>query len=93
MLQVDYWRGIRRALEEAGVEVLITRVPASASIEERARTLCQVISEKMPGREINLIGHSMGGLDARLLVSHLKPKDFKVRSITTVATPVCLLKG
>lgn len=88
MLQVDYWRGIRKALEEAGVEVLITRVPASASIEERARVLSEVIAQQLPGREINLVGHSMGGLDARLLVSYLKPKDFKVRSVTTVATPV-----
>jgi hypothetical protein len=60
-LQVSYWRGVREAFEAIGVEVLITRVPASASIEERAKILCERIEEKMKGREINIIGHSMGG--------------------------------
>lgn len=68
-----------------GVEVLIGRVPASAStlalssqltlmlslisrlpfagIEERAKVLCALIEQHFPGREVNLIGHSMGGLD------------------------------
>lgn len=61
-LQVSYWRGVREALEEIGVEVLITSVPASASIEERAKKLCEQIEKSMEGREVNLIGHSMGGV-------------------------------
>lgn len=58
-LQFAYWIGIREALEAMGVEVLIGRVPASASIEERAKVLCELIEENFPGREVNLIGHSM----------------------------------
>lgn len=42
-----------------GVQTLIGRVPASASIEERAKVLCQMIGEKFPGQDVNLIGHSM----------------------------------
>lgn len=48
-------------LEANGVEVLITRVPATASVEDRAKILEEVISEKFPGRDVNLIGHSMVG--------------------------------
>ena len=33
-----------------------------------------------------LIPHRQGGLDARLLVSRLKPTAFTVKSITTIAT-------
>ncbi|KAH9822529.1 Alpha/Beta hydrolase protein [Melampsora americana] len=86
-LRISYWRGVKEALEKEGVEVLVARVPASASIEERARILAQFIEEKLPGREVNLIGHSMGGLDSRFLITHLKPTSFKVASLTTIATP------
>lgn len=61
-LQISHWRGIREVLESNGVEVLITRVPATASIADRAAILDEVISEKYEGRKINLIGHSMVSL-------------------------------
>ncbi|KAK4703384.1 triacylglycerol lipase, partial [Phenoliferia sp. Uapishka_3] len=86
-LQFSYWIGVKEALEAIGVEVLIGRVPAAASIEERAKVLCEQIEQTFPGREVNLIGHSMGGLDGRFLISHLKPTTFKVKSLTTIATP------
>ncbi|KAK4046303.1 lipase 2 [Microbotryomycetes sp. JL201] len=86
-LQFSYWVGVREALEALGAEVLIGRVPASASIEERAKVLCELIEATYPNREVNLIGHSMGGLDARFLVSRLRPTTFKVRSVTTISTP------
>ncbi|GAA5920319.1 hypothetical protein JCM1841_004528 [Sporobolomyces salmonicolor] len=86
-LHFSYWVGVQEALEAMGVEVLIGRVPASASIEERAKVLCEMIGERFPGREVNLIGHSMGGLDGRFLISRLQPTNFKVRSLTTISTP------
>lgn len=58
-LQFSYWVGVQEALEAMGVEVLIGRVPASASIEERAKVLSVMIGERFPGRQVNLIGHSM----------------------------------
>jgi hypothetical protein len=38
---------------------LITRVPATASIKDRAAILAEAIEKKYAGREVNLIGHSM----------------------------------
>jgi triacylglycerol esterase/lipase EstA (alpha/beta hydrolase family) len=46
-------------LEQNGVEVLMTRVPATSSIKERAQMLEEAISEKYGGRQVNLVGHSM----------------------------------
>ncbi|KWU47427.1 alpha/beta-hydrolase [Rhodotorula sp. JG-1b] len=86
-LRFSYWIGVEEALQAMGVQTLIGRVPASASIEERAKVLCQMIGEKFPGQDVNLIGHSMGGLDGRFLISHLKPTNFRVRSLTTISTP------
>ncbi|GAA5908960.1 hypothetical protein JCM6882_004955 [Rhodosporidiobolus microsporus] len=86
-LKISYWIGVEEALQAMGVEVMIGRVPASASIEERAKVLCQLIGERFPGREVNLIGHSMGGLDGRYLISRLRPTNFKIASLTTISTP------
>ncbi|GAA6036149.1 hypothetical protein JCM8097_006641 [Rhodosporidiobolus ruineniae] len=86
-LKLSYWVGVAEALEAMGCEVMIGRVPASASIEERATVLETLIAERFPGREVNLIGHSMGGLDGRYLISRLKPTAFKVASLTTISTP------
>jgi len=86
-LQISHWRGIKEVLEGNKTEVSIARVPATSSIEERARTLKAHIEEHFPGRTVNLVGHSMGGLDCRYLIAKLKPYNFKIASLTTIATP------
>ncbi|KAI1850210.1 hypothetical protein JX266_004068 [Neoarthrinium moseri] len=84
---VHYWRGISDALKANGVEVITAAVPPSGSIEERAEKLGQHIAEAAQGKSVNIIAHSMGGLDARHMISHLQPKDVDVCSLVTVATP------
>ncbi|KAI0080363.1 alpha/beta-hydrolase, partial [Panus rudis PR-1116 ss-1] len=86
-VQVSHWRGIKDALEANGVEVLVTRVPATSTPIDRAKVLEEKISEAYPGRSVHLIGHSMGGLDCRYLTTHLTKRKFKVLSITTISTP------
>nr|GAT47848.1 predicted protein [Mycena chlorophos] len=78
-MQISHWWGIREVLESNGTEVLITKVPATSSPEDRAKVLEELISAAFPGRSVHLIGHSMGGLDCS--------RKFKVLSITTIATP------
>lgn len=70
---IQYWRGITEAMRANGIEVILTSVPASASIEERAAKLGQDIATKANGKSVNIIAHSMGGLDARYMISQLKP--------------------
>lgn len=84
---IEYWRDLRPALELHGMEVIIASVPPSASIAHRAEALAELITKQAPNRSVNLIGHSMGGLDARYLLSKLKPNTFKPLSLTTIATP------
>jgi triacylglycerol lipase len=55
-VQVSHWRGIKEVLEANGTEVLITRVPATSSIADRARVLEQKVSEVYPGRDVHLVG-------------------------------------
>lgn len=84
---LQYWRGITEALQANGIEVIIARVPPSASIEERAAKLSKDIEEKAGGKSVNIIAHSMGGLDARYMISQLRPENVKVLSLTTIASP------
>ncbi|CAH7688889.1 triacylglycerol lipase [Phakopsora pachyrhizi] len=84
---LEYWKGIKKSLDKVGVEVYIASVPATASIESRAIKLQEFIEKHLSGRKVNLIGHSMGGLDCRYLISILKPKTFQVVSLTTITTP------
>ncbi|ETN37629.1 uncharacterized protein HMPREF1541_07252 [Cyphellophora europaea CBS 101466] len=84
---VHYWRGIREALQQAGVEVITTSVPTTGSISERAEALHEQVRDKAQGRDVNIVAHSMGGLDARWMISRIQPPEFKVKSLTTIATP------
>lgn len=67
--------------------MILTSVPPSASIEERAVKLSEDIEKKAGGKSVNIIAHSMGGLDARYMISRLKPPNVRVRSLTTIASP------
>jgi triacylglycerol lipase len=82
---VNYLGGLGPFLQERGVRVLFPRVAATGGVETRARQLRQQITA-WTDEPVNLITHSMGGLDARYLITHLGMAD-RVRSLTTIAAP------
>ncbi|KAI1653323.1 putative triacylglycerol lipase [Daldinia decipiens] len=84
---IHYWRGITDVLRANGVEVITATVPPSGSIEQRAEKLAHSIADVARDKSVNIIAHSMGGLDARYMISHLQPKNVDVKSLVTVATP------
>ncbi|KAI1081053.1 putative triacylglycerol lipase [Whalleya microplaca] len=84
---IHYWRGIKDALRANGIEVITAAVPPSGSIEQRAEKLAHGIAEAAQGKSVNIVAHSMGGLDARYMISHLQPQNVDVRSLVTVASP------
>ncbi|KAI1639991.1 triacylglycerol lipase [Biscogniauxia mediterranea] len=84
---IHYWRGISDALAANGVQVIRAAVPPSSRIEQRAEKLAQDIGAEAEGREVSIVAHSMGGLDARYMISRLRPRNVKVRSLVTIASP------
>ena len=82
----EYFRGIRSALEASGNRVLVPDVTPTAGVETRAAELKAAIRAAVGGRPVHVIGHSLGGLDARFMISRLG-MDRQVRSLTTVGTP------
>ena len=88
-----YFKGIRSMLRSKGFEVFHTRVPWAASVEERARALRKNIAEilQQSGKaKINIIAHSMGGLDARHMLFNDRYEGNiheRIASLTTISTP------
>ncbi|MFW5875559.1 MAG: esterase/lipase family protein [Myxococcota bacterium] len=85
---VEYWYEIPAELERAGeTQVFVTEVdPFNGSDVRGAELITQIemILATTGHDKVNLIGHSQGGLDARV-VAHERPD--LVASATTLATP------
>jgi triacylglycerol lipase len=91
-LTVSYFNGVQADLEAHGEsQVFVTVAPPFNSSEVRAQSLApqlDAILKETGAEKLNLIGHSQGGMDARVLVS---PAGLgygnRVASVTTIATP------
>jgi triacylglycerol lipase len=72
-------------LRQCGFRVLFPQVAPTKGVADRAAELRDQV-RGWTDEPVNVIAHSMGGLDARYLITHLGMAD-RVRSLTTVATP------
>jgi triacylglycerol lipase len=84
-----YFRGLEAHL--AGRHAtLFPGVPPLGSSEQRARLLADAIHGKFPRDPVHIIAHSMGGLDARVLIArnhHGLSEPGRIASLTTLSTP------
>jgi triacylglycerol lipase len=80
---------ISEALGRDGHAVFPATLPPFGTVHQRALVLSRDVDRilrETGARKVNLVAHSMGGLDARELVSTLGYGD-RVASITTISTP------
>lgn len=82
----DYFPGVREYLEEGGNRVYVARVSPTGSVARRAADLKRFIEREVPREPVHVVGHSMGGLDARYMTARLGMAS-RVLSVTTVGTP------
>jgi triacylglycerol lipase len=82
----DYFRGILREIRGWGVQAFAPRVHPTAGVYRRAWKLAERIEFLIGDSPFHLVGHSMGGLDARLLASDPAWAS-RVVSLTTIGTP------
>lgn len=83
-LKVDYFRRVARQLEHKGFDVVTTTVPPVSALPVRAAALAAAVAE-LPHDRVTIVGHSMGGLDARWAVSH--GLAARVSDVLTIGTP------
>ena len=81
----DYFRGVAKHLGSLGCDAHAVKLPAAASVPARAQELCEAIAA-LPHARVDVIAHSLGGLDARYALSKLGLAD-RVRSLVTIGTP------
>ncbi len=72
-------------LKQRGFQVLFPEVAPTGKVVERAAQLREQIL-RWTDEPVNLIAHSMGGLDARYMIAHLDMAK-RVQTLTTVSTP------
>jgi triacylglycerol lipase len=83
---VEYFYGLPKYFESQGTRVLVVDLPSWHSLERRSEDLRLQIEAAFPGERVNLLGHSMGGLDARALAADPLFGE-RVASVTTLGTP------
>src|SRR5438132_9198875 len=81
-----YFAGIPELLRSAGNRVLVPGLSPTAGVAVRAQELKDFLARESPREPVHLLAHSMGGLDARYMISCLGARD-QVLSLTTLGTP------
>lgn len=80
-----YFRKIKEFYSHTGTDVRVVEMGTDGSIGERAAILKNYLETEMRGKMVNVVAHSLGGLDARYAVSVLGVNQ--IASITTIGTP------
>jgi len=87
--RIHYFKGIAGRLRREGYRVCKTRVSFAAGTALRSRELKSQILEilaRTAADRVHIIGHSMGGLDARRMIAREGMAD-KISTLTTIGTP------
>ena len=88
-----YFKGIRTMLLKKGHQVFHSKVSWAAGVDQRAEDLrvnLQAILQKTGAKKLNIIAHSMGGLDTRHMLFNDRRQGQihkRIASLTTISTP------
>ncbi len=90
---LHYFKGIRTMLKDKGYVVYHSNVAWAAGVEKRAddlkENLLKILNETRT-EKVNIIAHSMGGLDARHMMFNDRNDEEihqRIASLTTISTP------
>ena len=83
----SYFNNVAQILQRLGVQnVYATAVPPKGSLKDRSELLAQQIRAHVSNGKVNVIAHSMGGLDARYLIAKGNGRDM-IETLTTLGSP------
>lgn len=86
MTLANYFPGIVDLFVAAGNRVLVPSLSPTAGIVQRAQQLKDFLESAAPQQAVHIIAHSLGGLDARYMISRLDMAG-RVLTLTTLGTP------
>lgn len=88
---IHYFNGVAPHLEQAfpGLKVRETTTDPLGTVADRSRVLAlEIVKAFGPSEPVHLIAHSMGGLDARLLVANnVSGVGLRVKTVVSIGTP------
>ena len=93
MDRLHYFRGIRTMLNAKGFCVYHSKVSWAADVNTRAEDLrinIEAVLRKEKAKKVNIIAHSMGGLDSRHMLFNGRKSNRiheRIASLTTISTP------
>jgi len=82
----SYFSNIPEFLSASGNRVLVAQMSPTGGVAERAAQLKLFLDREAPREPVHLFAHSMGGLDARYMISRLDMAA-RVLTLTTLGTP------
>src|SRR4051812_10672611 len=86
-LKLTYFNRIDRAIAARGHPLIVPRVHPTSSIARRAGMLKRaILANTQDSQRVVIFAHSMGGLDARYMISRLSMAD-RVAALVTICTP------
>jgi triacylglycerol lipase len=81
----NYFAVMDELLQERGFQALFPVVAPTGGVAARAAELREQI-RSWTDEPVNIVAHSMGGLDARWMIAHLGMAE-RVKSLTMISTP------
>lgn len=82
--RASYFRGVGARLSSMGIRAAFAELPAVGPLAARGAALARFLDE-LGDVDVHLVGHSMGGLDARWVAKNASPTN--LRTLVTIATP------
>jgi triacylglycerol lipase len=82
----EYFPGIAEQLRRVGNRVLVPNLSPTGGVAARADELKKFLDHHAPREAVHVFAHSMGGLDARYMISRLGMGN-RVLTLTTLGTP------
>ncbi len=83
---IQYFNGVANHFAEQDIDCEEPQLSPIGTIAVRAGQLREIIVDAAPGR-VDIIAHSMGGLDARYAISKYPEVARRITTLTTIGTP------
>src|SRR5438876_5200182 len=82
----SYFANIPEFLAKPGNRILVAQLTPTGGVAERAAQLKLFLEREVGSEPVHVLAHSMGGLDARFMISQLGMAE-RVLTLTTLGTP------